>query len=69
MSAEIKLPVRVRVGETEACWGSVRVPVTDGRVDELAFRRELAAFLRETADALEDPTEDDEEVPDAAARG
>jgi hypothetical protein len=53
MSAEIELPVHVRVGETEACWGSVRIPVSDGCMDGRAFRREMAAFLRAAADHLE----------------
>lgn len=66
MPAEIKLPVNVRAGDTEACWGSVRVRLTDGRVDERSFRREMASFLRAAADRLDKPTEDDEGVDDAA---
>ena len=62
MAAEIVLPVYVRVGGTEACWGSVTVPLTGGAVDETAFRREMTGFLRGAADCLENPTEDSEEA-------
>ncbi|MGW0550552.1 hypothetical protein [Streptomyces altiplanensis] len=67
MPATIKLPVLVRAGDTEACWGSIRVPLRDGRMDETAFRREMAGFLRAAADHLENPSEDDQEEPDAPA--
>ncbi|GAB2731758.1 hypothetical protein ACFPZJ_07580 [Streptomyces bullii] len=69
MPAEIKLPVHVRAGDTEACWGSVTVSLTNGRVEESTFRREMAAFLRAAADHLEKPGEPHEEVPDATAHG
>ena len=69
MAADAKLPVHVRVGDTEACWGSVRVPVVDGRLDEGAFRREMAAFLRAAAECLEKSSvdEDREDAPDVPA--
>ncbi|MFH8792205.1 hypothetical protein [Streptomyces sp. NPDC017941] len=67
MPVEITLPVFVRVGTTEACWGTVRTTATDGTVDEVVLRRELADFLRSAADCLETPAaDDDREVPDAA---
>jgi hypothetical protein len=55
MPAEAKLPVHVRAGDAEACWGSIRVPLVDGGMDEDAFRREMATFLRAAADHLESP--------------
>lgn len=70
MAAEITLPVHVRVGDTEGCWGEFSVEATDGVVRAGDVRRGLAAFLREVAAAIETPTEpDDEEVPHAAAHG
>ncbi|MBP8532364.1 hypothetical protein [Streptomyces sp. MK37H] len=65
MAVDIQLPVHVRVGETEACWGSVTVPVIDGALDEATLRREMAGFLRAAADQLENPG-NVEEVADAA---
>ncbi|WP_381018868.1 hypothetical protein [Streptomyces bullii] len=43
--------------------------MTNGRVEESTFRREMAAFLRAAADHLEKPGEPHEEVPDATAHG
>ncbi|MEV2249395.1 hypothetical protein AB0I94_02360 [Streptomyces sp. NPDC050147] len=60
MAAEIKLSVHVRAGDTEACWGSLRVPVADGRMDERAFRREMVGFLRAAADHLEKPSDEED---------
>jgi hypothetical protein len=60
MSAEINLPVHVRAGDTEACWGSVRVPVVDGGLDVRTFRREMAALLRAAADCLDTPSDDED---------
>lgn len=68
MPAEIVLPVHVRVGGSEARWGTVAVPVADGEVGEAALRHALADFLHAAADCLKDPDLEDEnvEVPDAA---
>lgn len=68
MAAEIVLPVVVRVGETEGQWGTITFTTEDGPLTEDKIRRETAAFFREAADRMENPTEDDEEVPDAAPR-
>lgn len=69
MAAEANLPVYVRVGDTEACWGSVTVPLLDGSLNESVFRRQMAEFLRAAAEHLERPRaeEDREEAPDAPA--
>jgi hypothetical protein len=69
MAAEISMPVYVRVGDVEARWGELTVEATDGTVREQDTRRELAAFLRASADQVENPSEDDEEVPGVAADG
>ncbi len=61
MPVEISLPVHVRVGDTEARWGSVSAPVTDGKVDEAALRHALADFLRTAATCLETLDPDGEE--------
>jgi hypothetical protein len=61
MPAEIKLPVYVRVGETpEAHFGDVTVPVEGDKITVWTYRREMAAFLRAAADALESPTNGEE---------
>ncbi|MCI3240281.1 hypothetical protein [Streptomyces spinosisporus] len=71
MPAEITLPVHVRVGDhIEARFGDITVQLADGGVPLSGVRTQLAAFLREAADVLENPSEDDdeqEEVPDAPA--
>lgn len=69
MPAVITLPVHVRVGDhIEAHFGDVTVELVDGGVPLSGVRTQLAAFLREAADVLENPSEDDEEeVPDAPA--
>ena len=69
MAAEITLPVHVRVGDNEAQWGELTVEVRDGTVHEQDTRRQLAAFLREAADHLDNPPEGEGEVLDAAADG
>jgi hypothetical protein len=62
MAADFKLPVYVRVGDhPEAHFGDVTIGLTDGLLDEAAYRKEMAAFLRAAADAIENPSEDDEE--------
>lgn len=65
MTAEITMPVVVRVGETEAQWGTITFTAEDGPLTEDMILRQTAAFLREAADRMENPSEDDEEVPDA----
>lgn len=68
MPAEIKLPVYVRVGEQdEAHFGEVTISVPEGEATVSAVRRELAAFLRAAADEMENPSQDEEEVDDAAS--
>ncbi|MBL1100135.1 hypothetical protein [Streptomyces coffeae] len=66
MALEMKLPVQIRAGETEACWGSVTVKVTESGIDKAAFPREMALFLRAAADHLENPGENDEGVENGA---
>lgn len=66
MSEEIVMPVFVRVGETEAQWGTITFTAEDGLFTEDTIRRETAAFLREAADLVENPSEDDEGVDGAA---
>lgn len=66
MSEEIVMPVFVRVGETEAQWGTITFTAEDGPLTEDTIRRETAAFLREAADLVENPSEDDEGVDGAA---
>lgn len=66
MPAEIVMPVYVRVGETEAQWGTITFTAEDGPLTEGKIRSQTAAFLREAADRMENPSEDDEGVPDAA---
>ncbi|MEV7793412.1 hypothetical protein AB0O68_15675 [Streptomyces sp. NPDC087512] len=53
MSAEISLPVYVRVADVEARWGELTIEAPNGRVREHDTRRQLAAFLRAAADHLE----------------
>ncbi|MFD3574762.1 hypothetical protein [Streptomyces sp. NPDC058644] len=67
MPAEVNIPIHVRAGDTERCWGTVSVALVNGVLDETALRHNVAEFLRESADVLESPSEDDEEVPDASA--
>jgi hypothetical protein len=70
MATEITLPVHVRVGDhIEARFGDITIGLVDGGVPLASVRAQLAAFLREAADVLENPSEDEdqEEVPDAAA--
>ncbi|WP_282698216.1 hypothetical protein [Streptomyces sp. CC208A] len=68
MPAELTLPVYMRVGDSpEQQIGLVTMPVHGDHVEATALRAELASFYRAAADAIENPPEDDEEVPDAAA--
>ncbi|MYU21205.1 hypothetical protein [Streptomyces sp. SID8352] len=69
MTAEISLPVYVRVGGVEARWGELTFDADGSEIRERDTRRALATFLRAAADHLENAPEDDEEVPDAAAHG
>ncbi|MFF8656816.1 hypothetical protein [Streptomyces huasconensis] len=74
MPAEIVWPVYVRVGDhPEAHFGDLALTATgaDGglRLDVTECRARFAEFLRAAADVLENPSEDAEEVPDAAADG
>lgn len=73
MPAEITLPVHVRVGDhPEAHFGDLTVPLTAAvvegglRIGIAEYRTRMAAFLRAAADAIENPSEDDEEATDAA---
>jgi hypothetical protein len=65
MAAEVVMPVYVRVGKIGGHWGSITFTAEDGPLTEDVIRRETAAFLREAADRMENPTE---EVDDAAPR-
>lgn len=64
MSAEVKLPVRLRVGTyPETHIGDLTVPLIDGELRLETFRHELAEGLRAAADEIEHPTVDDDEEP------
>lgn len=65
MAAEVVMPVIVRVGETEAQWGTITFTTEDFPVTEAKIRQQTASFLRDAADALERP--DDTEGVDNAA--
>jgi hypothetical protein len=68
MTAEISLPVHVRVGQgPEHRLGTITLGAAGDTVDSRALRTELAAFHRAVADALDHPQQDDQEVNDAAA--
>ncbi|KMS71324.1 hypothetical protein ACH49_24765 [Streptomyces leeuwenhoekii] len=69
MNTEIELPITIGVGDVVSTVGSIILEVRSGEVED--FRPVLADALRQAADAVEraDPSEDDEEVPDAAAHG
>ncbi|MET7321513.1 hypothetical protein [Streptomyces sp. NPDC005549] len=69
-ATEISLPVYVRVGDTEELHlGDFTVDLANG-TGALAYGRpQVAALLRAAADEVENPSEDDAEVPDAAAHG
>ncbi|MGX1116398.1 hypothetical protein RKD37_001761 [Streptomyces ambofaciens] len=69
MTAVINLPVYMRLGNTDECHiGDIDIDVNGD--DTLQWEPpEMAALLRAAADAIDNPSEDDEEVPDAAARG
>jgi hypothetical protein len=64
MAAEVVMPVIVRIGETEAQWGTITFTDADGPVTEEKILRETAAFFREAADRMENPTEGDEDGGD-----
>lgn len=73
MPAEITLPVHIRVGDhPETHVGDLVLPLTatvaEGglRIGIEEYRTPMAAFLRAAADAIENPSEDDEEATDAA---
>lgn len=66
MAAEIVMPVVVRIGETEAQWGTITFSAEDLPLTEDKIRRATVEFFREAVDGLESPTEDDEEAEDAA---
>ncbi|MET7933482.1 hypothetical protein [Streptomyces sp. NPDC005322] len=68
-STSLTLPVFMRVGDTEEFHlGDFTVDLVDG-VGALRYGRpELAAMLRAAADEIENPSENGEEVPDAAPR-
>lgn len=67
MPAEIVLPVYVRVGDHPGThFGDVTVGLTNGKLDEAAYRKTMAEFLRAAADAIENPTETEEGVDGAA---
>ncbi|MFH9403268.1 hypothetical protein ACH4JS_26485 [Streptomyces sp. NPDC017638] len=67
MPTEITLPVAVRVGDTEAQWGTITLTEEDGPVTEDTIRRAAAAFFRTAVDILEHPRSDDAEEVDGAA--
>lgn len=68
MTAEITMPVVVRVGDTEEAWGTITFTAEDGPLTEDKIRRQTAAFFREAADRLENPGDDqDDEGVDGAA--
>ncbi|MFF7851914.1 hypothetical protein ACFZDF_30645 [Streptomyces sp. NPDC007910] len=68
MSAEVELPVYVRVGDgVEAHIGTITLPLTGPVLDQAAIRAEMTSFYRGVADALDSPPDDDEEVDGAAA--
>ncbi|WP_282698234.1 hypothetical protein [Streptomyces sp. CC208A] len=68
-STSLTLPVFMRVGATtEFHLGDFALDLADERGALQYGRPELAAMLRAAADEIENPTEPDEEVPDAAAR-
>ncbi|MEU6279742.1 hypothetical protein [Streptomyces sp. NPDC047028] len=69
MRAEITLPVHLRVGDYDGCFGDLTVGLEDGVVPLPGLRTQLAGFLRAAAEAIENPSQDDEEVPGAAADG
>lgn len=66
MAAEVVMPVIVRIGETEAQWGTITFTADDGPVTEEKILRETAAFLREAADRMDSKAEDEGEVDGAA---
>ncbi|MDX3637689.1 hypothetical protein PV728_47465 [Streptomyces europaeiscabiei] len=61
MAAEVVMPVIVRIGETEAQWGTITFTADDGPVTEGKILRETAAFLREAADLMDGKAEGAEE--------
>lgn len=65
MAAEIVMPVIVRIGETEAQWGTITFATEDQPLTEDAIRRETLAFFREAIHQMENP-DDEGEVRDAA---
>ncbi|MFF5972226.1 hypothetical protein ACFY7C_11975 [Streptomyces sp. NPDC012769] len=68
MTAEISLPVHVRVGAgPELQLGTITLGAAGHTVHSHELRTELAAFHRAVADALDHPPQDDQEVNDAAA--
>jgi len=66
MGTEVTMPVFVRVGDTEAQWGTITFTDEDGPLTESTIWREMAPFLRAVADRMENPAETGEGVDDAA---
>lgn len=58
MAAEIEMPVVVRVGDTEAEWGSITFTAEDGPLTEAAIWRATASFLRDVANLMETRSKD-----------
>ncbi|MFF9199970.1 hypothetical protein ACF09L_32665 [Streptomyces sp. NPDC014779] len=68
-STSLPLPVYMRIGAApEFHLSDLTLDLADEGGALQYGRPELAAMLRAAADAIENPTEPDEEVPDAAAR-
>jgi hypothetical protein len=67
VTAKVVMPVIVRVGETEAQWGTITFTTEDFPITEEKIRQQTASFLREAADMLESP-DNTEGVDNAAPR-
>lgn len=65
MAAEVVMPVFVRVGKTEARWGTITFTTEDLPLTEEKIRQQTASFLRKAADVMERPDKP-EGVDDAA---